>query len=54
MGTGFSVTPVINGYICMECHNLSEGAAKDMKFKCHICEPRNSRGCFAAPPLACA
>ena len=41
----------------MECHNLSEGAAKDMKFKCHIYEPRNSRRCFAAPPpppLACA
>ena len=38
-------------WLHMECHNLSEGAAKDMKFKCHICEPRNSRGCFAAPPL---
>ena len=37
----------------MECHNLSEGAAKDMKFKCHICEPKNSRGCFAVPPPIC-
>ena len=33
----------------MECHNLCEVAAKDVNFKCHICEPQNSRESSTEP-----
>ena len=37
MGTGSGVIPVINGHIW----NVT---TKDINFKCHMCEPQNSRG----------